>query len=250
MKRILLLLTSLTLLTITYAQNLPQNIKISIPAKVKIVFSDNFSVKIKDSTSSKLYVLLFDSIESLDTSTNISDIQIVNQNNTLIIRSAVGAVNYFDILPEITIQLPQLNTVLLKSAGQVFITGSFDLKHLTIINDGAGYIAVDNLVKIQNLHVDNRGAGIVVINSKFPIAYAKINVSGLGMFSAPHTPIANLDAQISGASYCNIFVTDNLIAKVTGLSVLDYSGRPKYKKIISQGLVIINQKSNPKLKTL
>lgn len=249
MKRLFSVLAAFCFLFLIHAQTIPQNIKISVPAKVKIIYSKNFSVKVKDSTTSRLYVVLFDTLETSNSNPYFPDIKILKNNNTLYIRSATGAVNYLDILPEIIIYLPEVDTLWLTSAAQIFITGNFNLDHLTLINTGAGFIRVDKSVKIQNLYVDNQGAGVVRVNSSFPVSYAKINISGVAMFSAPNTPIANLDAQISGASYCNINVTHNLIAKVTGFSVLDYNGHPEYKKIISLGLVIVNQKNN-KFKTL
>ncbi len=242
MKRLIFTLWTFCFILSAQAQNFPNNIKISVPAKVKIIYSENFSVKIKDSTNTHIYVVLFDTLETSYSNPYFPDIKILKKNNTLYIKPANGAVNYLNPPPKIIISMPELDTLQLTSAAQILITGNFNLDHLSIINTGAGFISIDSSVKIQNLYVDNQGAGIVKVNSQSPISYAKINVSGVAMFSAPVTPIANLDAQISGASYCNIYVTGNLIAKVSGFSILDYHGQPKYKKIISLGLVIVNPK--------
>ena len=233
------ILVSILCIITTFAQQ-PDVVEILYPAKVIIKKSNNFSVKILDTP--KVHILMFDTIQSTennDSATN--DIIAVTNKNKLILKPRNGAINYLSSLPKIEICLPHISKIVAKNAGTIKLTGNFTLKSLLIDNEGANIIHIDSNVSIQNLAITNKGTGLIKLLSPKHINYAKINISGASGFSAAKTPIANVDVVISGAAYCKIFVTDNLIAKVTGFSVLEYRGKPKYKKIASDGLVVIKQ---------
>ncbi len=233
---ITILLVSLAVLATAQT---PDKFIINYPGKTVIRYGKQFSIKVKDSTAGKIQVLLFDTIEDSTSSVNF-DISVYN--TTLTISPKSGNITDYTSLPEFIITTPQISEITFNTAGLVKLTGQFSINKLTINNKGAGVIKILSPVSIKNLIIKNNGAGIINIDTGTPVAYAKIKISGAGIFNANSTPISNLDAIIQGASYCSVRVTDNLVAKVTGFSYFTYYGNPKYKKIVSDGLVIINHK--------
>ncbi len=239
MRFFITILASILCIITTFAQQ-PDVVEILYPAKVIIKKSNNFSVKLLDTP--KVEILFFDTLQASNNQQNQgNNVIAVTQKNKIIIKPRNGAINYLASLPKIEVCVPKVSKIIAKNAGSITLTGNFELNSLEIDNEGANIIYIDSTVAIQNLNIINTGTGLIKLLTSKPINYAKINISGASSFSAAKTPIANIDVVISGAAYCKIFVTDNLIAKVTGFSVLEYRGKPKYKKIASDGLVVIKQ---------
>ncbi len=244
MRRIFLTLI-MVLPVLSVLAQAPSGIEILYPAKVYINYGENFSVKIKDSTQQgKINVLFFSSLEEVDSAQNRmnTDYSVKIEDNVLVIEPAKENIQDVNRLINVYITLPSLNKIENEAAGLLTISGNFNINKLVIDNEGAAVIKIGKDVKLNNLVVSNDGAGIIKIFSQYPIQYAKIEVSGAGIFNAADTPIGNLDADVEGASYCSVNVTDNLVADVTGFSIFTYKGNPKYKKIDSDGLVIIYHK--------
>jgi len=238
MKRLLLVFTAVIFSLTAFSQNNFKfdKIKICVPAKVFIKYAPKTQISVTDSATGKTQILLFSSLNSNNSFK--PNVKLKISNNTLYLDQEQN-----NGLPSknltITIKTPNISELDINSVDMIFIDKGFILHSLRINESGAGVIEISGPNIIKKLTVNCNGASVIKIDTKsHAIDSVNINIAGASVFICK-TPINNLNAQISGASYCKVNVINNLKADIVGFSILNYTGNPKFKHITSDGLAAI-----------
>ncbi len=242
---VLLLLSGLGL----WAQNSKEfkfnafrRIVLDFPAKVQIVYSPTYSIRVIDSSQSRTAVLFFDQLDrSLDRSSIDLDKFSISQHDSTLYISSHQDLPTHSLKIRIIISMPLLEKIKVETAASIVITGKFNLPYLAMDLEGASSIKILDKPIIKQLSIKDEGASYVYLRLKHPIDFANFDVEGASFISALETPIHTINANIEGASMCKVYPLETLNVTVEGMSYFQYKGRPKQTHIKSEGLSIIKQ---------
>jgi hypothetical protein len=93
---------------------------------------------------------------------------------------------------------------------------------LDIEVSGAGRIDLD--VRAGNIFTSLSGAGEIILRGSAD--RHRVRISGAGNLNAEGLEVRYYDIQVSGAGNCRIFVTEELVASISGTGSIYYRGNP------------------------
>ncbi len=129
------------------------------------------------------------------------------------------------------------NLTRLSSTGtsKIKTRGMLKTERLDVNLSGAGSIELE--VETELLDVQMSGAGVVNLTGN--TRKQEIHISGAGGLRASGLRSEECEVNLSGLGNANIFVTEKLIATITGIGGIKYSGNPGYieRKITGLGKI-------------
>ena len=123
----------------------------------------------------------------------------------------------------IYVTINELTSLEVSGAASISSQGNITAKKLSLIMSGIGSIDVN--CKTDSLLSEVSGTGKLEINGS--TLNHKAEVSGIGGIEAKNLIAKNSNVQVIGAGGCEVFVTDSLIAEVSGIGGIKYYGNPK-----------------------
>ena len=246
MKQLAFLIITLCFVSLTNAQeskvfNLQNFDKVVIeyPAKIKIIYGQDYSIKIIDSSQTKTNILLFDSIlQQNNNNLKLASISVLIKDSTLFITNTADLpTRMFKV--HIIITMPQIKYINVNTGALVEISGDFNLNNLFMDIQGACSIKLFDKPKIKHLKVIDEGASYIFISLKNTIETAFFDISGASFINSIETPIKHINIIAQGASLAKIWAIESMTIDITGMSYIFYKGNPHKKNINSDGLSIV-----------
>ncbi len=130
----------------------------------------------------------------------------------------------------IYITVPEIDYVELGGSGNISCNGQFPkVDRLRVDISGSGNIDMD--IKANHLKTHLSGSGN--INMTGSCNYQDIHISGSGNISNYKFQAQESDVHVSGSGRCELYVTDQLNAKISGSGDVYYKGRASVKAKVS-----------------
>jgi hypothetical protein len=121
------------------------------------------------------------------------------------------------------ISYPDLESLEIGGAVKLSNEGVLKAKEFTMDIAGAGW--VDLNMEVEEVALDLSGAASVTLNGS--CGTLEIDMSGAGTLDAYGLQASDCDVSLSGIGNANIYVTQNLEAKVSGVGSVRYRGNPR-----------------------
>ncbi|MDO9512064.1 MAG: head GIN domain-containing protein [Bacteroidales bacterium] len=116
-------------------------------------------------------------------------------------------------------------------SGAVTVIGETELKFRSIHLDFSGASRMDADMIAEKINVDISGAS--KINLAGNCRTAEVDASGASKFLGTKFKVDNLSADVSGASFVEICVKDDMEVEVSGTGKLRYEGNPRVRQSTS-----------------
>ena len=152
---------------------------------------------------------------------NVLDISV--RNNRLVIK-AEDNVNLRPSRFVIYTNSRNLQKVSIVGAGDVFLEKAVNAREMKVSITGSGDLKTDSLY-CENLNVNITGSGDVTL--KGAATNAEYSISGSGDIRAFDYLVEDLDCRITGSGNIQAFVTEKLIARISGSGDIRYKGNPE-----------------------
>lgn len=124
------------------------------------------------------------------------------------------------------VTMPSVEGLSLSGSGKIYVESPLSGSALDLAISGSGKLITGDL-NYDKLNCSISGSGSFDLTGKGKINTAGISISGSGGYDAPTLELATLDARISGSGSCDCFVTERLVASISGSGDIYYSGNPK-----------------------
>ncbi len=123
----------------------------------------------------------------------------------------------------IRISYPELDKIVLGGAAKVTNTGTLQAKKLEISVNGAALVEL--ALDVNKLDLEISGASSVTFEGTSQQLEA--DLSGAGNLDAYDLRVRDASINLSGVGGAQVYVTDNLQAKVSGVGTIRYKGEPQ-----------------------
>ena len=143
------------------------------------------------------------------------------QGNTLRIENSARLMSEHGIVIKIT--YTDIEQIEVHGAGNLENFGTIATQDLKVSLSGAGNI--DLRVDVTDLEVSTSGAGNMTLNGE--CQSAKLDLSGAGGVDAYGLTSSNCRVRVSGVGGAEVYVTEELDAKVSGIGSISYKGNPQ-----------------------
>jgi hypothetical protein len=124
------------------------------------------------------------------------------------------------------VTLPSVEGLSLSGSGKINVESPLTGSALDLAISGSGRLIAGDL-NYDKLNCSISGSGSFDLTGKGKINTAGISISGSGGYDAPALELVTLDARISGSGSCDCFVTERLVASISGSGDIYYSGNPR-----------------------
>lgn len=152
----------------------------------------------------------------------LSYIQTEVNRSTLVLKSTEDIKGSDGIT--IRVRYPELEKLEVGGAGKVTNTGTMQARNLEVEVSGAAVVELELEVQ-RKLTMDLSGAASVTFQGSAQQLEAKL--SGAGNLDAYEMQVRDASIELSGVGGAEVYVTDNLQAKVSGVGGIRYKGEPK-----------------------
>lgn len=122
----------------------------------------------------------------------------------------------------IRIRYPELEKLEVGGAAQITNTGTMQARNLEIEVRGAAMVELE--LEAKKLELDLSGASSVTF--KGTARQLQADLSGAGNLEAYELQVRDATVNLSGIGSAEVYVTDNLQAKVSGVGGIRYKGEP------------------------
>ncbi|EAY31965.1 head GIN domain-containing protein [Microscilla marina] len=197
--------------------------------EVKKVFDEEIHT-ISSSLPANVYITQGDTQEViLKAQKNILDIvAFYVDRGELVMKIAGGkCIRKTDI--EVFITIPTIKKVSLKGAGQIIGQNLWDSPNLEVILSGAGKIKAE--IKSNSVYTKTSGAGQIKLRGNTQTQ--QVTLSGVGNYEAFDLVSNKTTIELRGAGNCEVHVTQELDATISGSGNINYKGNPSIRKDIS-----------------
>lgn len=123
----------------------------------------------------------------------------------------------------ILIRYPELEKLELSGAGNVTNRGTLQGKTLEIEVNGAAVVNLE--VEVKKIELEISGASSVTFQGT--ARQLEADLSGAGNLDAYELRVRDASISLSGVGGAQVYVTDNLQAKVSGVGGISYKGQPQ-----------------------
>lgn len=132
-----------------------------------------------------------------------------------------------------------LSEISASGANNIELKDSINSESLRITSSGVGHIDAKNL-HCQNLSIEM--SGVADISLAGETTNAQMSVSGKANINAYDLKSQNADCSVSGMGYINVYASEVLSARVSGIGKIRYKGHPKQKNTSTSGIGSIKAK--------
>ncbi len=132
----------------------------------------------------------------------------------------------------VSIVTNKLDNLDLQGAARVIVTNKVETDNFKVSAVGATNVGVKSLIA-KKVFVESQGASTVVLEGK--ASSAEVVVTGASKADLAAFEVANLQANVSGASSSNVKATQSVAGDVTGASELTVTGSPTGKSVKTSG---------------
>ncbi|WP_299461191.1 head GIN domain-containing protein [uncultured Microscilla sp.] len=130
---------------------------------------------------------------------------------------------------EVFITIPTIKKVTLQSAGQIIGQNLWDSPNLEVILSGVGKIKAE--IKSNSVYTKTSGAGQIKLKGNTQIQ--QVTLSGVGNYEAFDLVSNKATIKLKGAGNCEVNVTQELNATISGSGNINYKGNPAIHRDIS-----------------
>ncbi|PKP54262.1 MAG: DUF2807 domain-containing protein [Bacteroidetes bacterium HGW-Bacteroidetes-1] len=124
-----------------------------------------------------------------------------------------------------------LDEIEISGAVKVFATNKLNFKNLEL--DASGASEIDLELELEVLEIDMSGATKITLNGTADKVY--VDCSGASKMYLSGFKTAVQKFELSGASYAEVWVTEELIVEASGASEFKYKGEPKILRTDTSG---------------
>ncbi|NJN28128.1 MAG: DUF2807 domain-containing protein [Cyclobacteriaceae bacterium] len=117
----------------------------------------------------------------------------------------------------------ELNSIYSSGTSRIQHEGPMQSAELLVDLSGAGAIDLD--IETSRVEVNLSGAGVIDLSGETDVL--EVRISGAGGLMAADLQSVECNIRLSGLGGAEIFVTEKLIASITGVGGIEYGGNPK-----------------------
>lgn len=138
---------------------------------------------------------------------------------------------------ELVITYDKLNSIRLSGANELSAAQAITTDKLELHISGASKANLE--VQADAIETEVHGAGDIELKGKVKTYTAEVH--GAGNIEAYDLLAENVNVQLSGAGHANVFATQMLDARVSGVGHISYKGKPANKKLKNSGMSSISE---------
>jgi hypothetical protein len=123
------------------------------------------------------------------------------------------------------VTLPAVEGLSISGSGSIYVETPLKGTSLGLSISGSGKIYA-GAIAYEIMRCSISGSGDFVFEGSGTVNNAELSISGSGSYKAPDLKSGKLQARISGSGSCDCYVTEELIATISGSGNIYYSGNP------------------------
>jgi len=192
-------------------------IEFAIPGKLYIKQGERTSVEVECSA---------DAMNKIDFEMRGDRLRIRNKEQSWF---SWGSSGLNDVKVYVTMR--QIEEIGVSGSGDVFGSGLIETGHVNLAVSGSGYMALS--LKAEDMSVAISGSGKLKLDGNGEDM--DLDISGSGSVSGVELKVVSLNASISGSGKCEIEVSNEIDANISGSGHVYYKGNPEKIRSNSSG---------------